>query len=107
MGGTPEKPVSLAVAQQGTGIQKTDRIIVDVVDWKKSKVVVINVVLIVAATFVQLFDLLTGANVLQPIVGLFVKDPEGATKVITVLTQVYSIIALYLRTKNYAPISFK
>ena len=105
MGGI-DKPIPLATAQE-KGMESADKVIVEVKDWKQSKVVVINGILLAGATFIQVFDLLTGANLLQPLVGIFVKDPEQATQVITVMTQIYSLIALYLRTKTYAPVSFK
>lgn len=103
-----QTPVTLKVAQNSDeGIQPNDRIVVEAKSWKESKVVIINGILLVSATFIQVFDLLTGANLLQPLVGIFVKDPAQATQVITVMTQIYSLIALYLRTKTYAPVSFK
>lgn len=74
--------------------------------WYQSKTMLFNGILLVGATFVQIVDILTGANVLEPLVKVFVKDPENATKVIAVVTQVYSLANLYLRTKTNQGVTF-
>ena len=74
--------------------------------WYSSKMNIFNGVLFLVMTFSQVMDLLTGANILAPVVGVFVKNPTEASHAIEVLTQAYTLINLYLRTfKTNSPVS--
>ncbi len=75
--------------------------------WKDSKTVLINGVIFLFVAILQILDLLTGANLLEPIVGVFVKDPAGATNTAGFLTQVYTALNIFLRFKTNAPLTLK
>lgn len=81
------------------------RVVVQVLPWYKSETVLINGALFVGTTLLQIGDLIFGANLLEPIVGIFTKDPENATKIITIITQVYTLLGLYLRATSTRPIT--
>ncbi len=83
-------------------------VIVKVKDWKRSLTVAINGSLLIASTVVQLIDVLTGNNALEPIVKVFVEQPEGVAHALTVITQFYTSLNLYLRIfRTTQPLSAK
>ncbi len=80
--------------------------VIETKPWYQSKTLIFNGVLLVGVTGVQVIDVLTGANVIEPLVKIFVKDPEQVTHILTVITQVYTLVNLYLRGRTKQPISF-
>lgn len=99
----PEKPV----LEQLKTLQPEQRVVVDVKPWYKSITVVVNGLLLFGASLIQVVDIIFGANLLEPIVKVFVQNPEEVTRLVTVLTQVYTIANLYLRAKTTAPITLR
>lgn len=88
-------------------LQPEQRVVVEAKNWKKSATVIINGVLLVVATIISLLDILFGANVVEPIVRVFTDDPELVTRVITVITQVYTVLNIVLRAKTTQPITLR
>ena len=81
-------------------------VIVKVKSWKQSVTVIINGSLLLAATLIKLIEVLTGNNALEPMVSIFVENPESVATTITAITQFYTALNLYLRVvKTSQPIS--
>jgi hypothetical protein len=99
----PDQPV----VEQLQTLQPEQRVVVEAKNWKQSVTVIVNGALLVAATVLQLLDLVFGANLLEPIVRVFTEDPESVTRIITVVTQFYTLANLYLRAKTTAPITLR
>lgn len=95
------------IVEQLKTLQPEQRVVVEAQAWYKSKTVVINGALFVGSTLLQVLDVIFGANMLEPLVGVFTKDPETATKAILVITQLYSVLGLYLRAKTTSPITLR
>jgi hypothetical protein len=100
-------PENQTVAEKVKELQPEQRVVVEVKNWKQSVTIIVNGALLVAATVLQLLDLVFGANLLAPIVGVFTDDPEQATRIITFVTQAYTLLNLYLRAKTTAPITLR
>lgn len=116
MAGDPNKPTDYrarplpenqGLSDQLTTLQPEQRVVVEAEAWYKSKTVIINGLLLVGSTLLTIGDLIFGANLLEPLVGVFLKDPEEATKAIMVITQIYSLLGLYLRAKTTSPITLR
>lgn len=72
-----------------------------------SMTIIINGSIFLATAFISIMDILTGANVLEPIVSTFTKDPAAVTDVVLKLSQVYSLINILLRIKTKQPVTIK
>jgi hypothetical protein len=95
-----ENAIERGVADPGQNV------IVKVKSWQQSLTVIINGSLLVASTLIQLIDIMTGNNALEPILKLFIDNPEGVSNAITGITQFYTGLNLYLRVfKTSQPIS--
>lgn len=80
-------------------------VIVKVKGLRESLTVLVNGSLLLASTIIKLIDILTGNNALEPIIKLFIENPEGVANAITVITQFYTSLNLYLRiAKTSQPI---
>lgn len=86
-------------------VQPDQRVVVQAKNWLKSSTVIINGVLFVLALAVQVMDIIFNANIIEPIVKVFTSDPDIATKVLTVSTQIYTAINLVLRFRTIAPLT--
>lgn len=100
-------PENQTVKEQLQTLQPEMRVVVESKNWLKSWTVIVNGALLIGASLIQVVDLLFGANLLEPLVKIFVTEPEQATQVITVITQVYTLVNLYLRAKTSAPITLR
>ena len=96
-----------STVEQLKTLQPEQRVVVEAQAWFKSKTVIINGLLLVGSTVLQFGDLIFGANMLEPLVGMFTKDPEVASKAILVITQIYSVLGLYLRATTTQPITMR
>lgn len=81
------------------------RVVVQVLPWYKSETVLINGALLIGSTLLQIGDVIFGANMLEPLVGIFFKEPETASKAILIITQIYTVLGLYLRATSTRPIT--
>lgn len=99
-----DKPIQQSKLDMQTP-QET-KVVVQVQPWYQSRTVIVNGILFLAASFVQIVDLLTGANLLEKLVSTFTSDPEKVSNTITVITQVYTVVSLWLRSKTQSPITF-
>lgn len=88
-------------------LQPEKRVVVEAQVWYKSHTVVINGLLLVGSTLLSVGDAIFGANLLEPLVALFTKDPETASKAILFITQAYSLLGLYLRATTTSPITLR
>lgn len=100
-------PEDQGVVEQLKTLQPEQRVVVDAKNWKQSMTIIVNGLLLVAATVIQLADIIFGANLLEPIVKVFTTDPERVTHIVTVVTQIYTIANIYLRAKTTAPITLR
>lgn len=83
-------------------------VIVKVKNWRQSLTVLINGSLLIVATIVKMIDILTGQNALEPLVAVFVREPEAVANALTVVTQAYTALNLYLRVfKTSQPITLR
>jgi hypothetical protein len=73
----------------------------------KSTTLIVNGVLFVAATTVSILDIIFGANIIKPIVAVFTTDPDVATRVLTVVTQVYTVLNIILRLRTVGPVTLQ
>src|SRR3972149_6344183 len=86
-------------------VQIDQRVVVSAKNWKSSLTIIVNGVLLAAALLIQVLDIVFGANIIEPIVKVFTSDPEAATRVLTVVTQIYTAVNILLRFKTVAPIT--
>ena len=93
-------PENQGTVEQLQTLQPEQRVVVDVKNWKQSVTVIVNGALLVAATVLQLVDIIFGANLLEPIVRVFTTDPDRVTYLVTTITQVYTLANIYLRAKT-------
>lgn len=101
------RPIVDGIITRIQSLYDQQRVVVEAKNVFKSATMVINGVLFVAATIVSLLDIVFGANIIEPIVQVFSSDPEVATRVITVMTQVYTVLNIVLRLKTTAPVTLK
>lgn len=66
----------------------------------KSLTFVVNGVIFGATAIISIYDLLTGANLLIPIVSVFTKDPTRIALVLNFLVQIYSFANILLRFRS-------
>lgn len=83
------------------------RVVVQAKNVMQSATIVINGVLFAAATIVSILDIVFGANIIEPIVKVFTTDPDVATRVLTVVTQVYTVLNIILRLRTTTPVTLK
>lgn len=100
-------PEGQTVQEQLQTLQPEQRVVVDVKNWKQSWTIIVNGILLVAATVLQLLDVIFGANLLEPLVKVFTNDPDSVVRIVTVVTQLYTLANLYLRAKTNAPITLR
>ena len=83
-------------------------VIVKFKTWRQSLTVLINGSLLIASTLIQAIDVLTGQNALEPLLRVFLQEPEAVAQALTVITQFYTGLNLYLRIfRTTQPITFR
>lgn len=116
MAGEPNQPTDYrarpisetqGIVERVQTLQPEQRVVVNVKNWKQSATVIINGILFVAAGLISILDILFGANVIEPLVKVFTSDPEAVTRIITIITQVYTALNIYLRVKTTQPITLR
>ena len=101
------RPLTDGLITRLRGLFDQQRVVVEAKNVMKSATMIINGALLVAAITIQLLDIIFGANIIEPIVKVFTTDPEVATKVITVMTQIYTVLNIALRLKTTSPVTLK
>lgn len=97
----------LNLGERLQAIQPEQRVVVEAKVWYKSLTVIVNSALLIAASLLQVVELIFGANLLEPIVRIFTNDPENVARTVTTITQIYSILSLYLRARTTEPITLR
>lgn len=100
-------PEGQTTIEQLQTVQPEQRVVVEAKNLFKSLTVQINGLLFIAATVVSLLDIIFNANIIEPLVKVFSSDPDVATKVITVMTQIYTALNMLLRFKTTSPVTFR
>lgn len=72
----------------------------------KSWTFLINGFIFSLTAVVTIIDLITGANILVPIVSVFTHDPDRIALIINGVTQIYSLANILLRLRTTQPITF-
>ena len=79
---------------------------VKIKSWTSSLTVGVNGSLLIVSSIIKLIDVLTGNNALEPVVRIFVANPEEVASAVIAITQFYTALNLYLRVfKTSQPIS--
>lgn len=87
-------------------LTKGDQVAVTVQSPWKSTTIVLNGIILIATMVVSVLDILSGQNLLQPIVAVFFpNDPTVATHVLTTISQIYSVLNIVLRYKTQSPVA--
>ena len=87
-------------------LQPEQRVVVTAKKLRDSKTILINGSIFTAMAVIQIVDILTGANVLEPILNVFTDNPETVANIVTIISQAYTGLNLYLRVITKQPITF-
>jgi hypothetical protein len=101
------RPIIDGILNRLKNLYAEQRVVVETKNVFKSVTIIVNGVLFAAATIVSLLDIVFGANIIEPIVQVFTTDPDVATRVLTVVTQVYTVLNIMLRLKTTTPVTLK
>jgi len=101
------RPIVDGILNRLKTLYAEQRVVVEAKNIFKSTTMIINGLLFAAATIISILDIVFEANIIRPVVEVFSTDPDIATQVLTVTTQIYTVLNILLRLKTNAPVTLK
>lgn len=101
------RAINPSVLKRLNSLYDEQKVVVRAKNVFQSVTMVVNGFLFIVASAVMLLDIIFGSNIVEPIVQVFTEDPEVATRTITTMTQIYTVLNILLRIKTSQPVTLK